>query len=172
MLARQAILTNDLDPGHGFSSSTSREGPKRSTSLRESTMPPNLPKAPLLKKSSSARTLRTQTRAIREVCFRYFPLVLHLTCPSLTNSRPDFVNHQADPNAVAKLSQQREFAEKWSSLDPSANVTVCASISEALARVRQVADKLEGDDTVQALITGSLHLVGGALSILEGSDAL
>ncbi|KAK1764768.1 Mur ligase [Phialemonium atrogriseum] len=85
----------------------------------------------------------------------------------------DFVNHQHDPKVIAKLSQQRDFAQKWSSLDPSADVTVSSSIEEAITRVRELAKTMEGEgDTVQALITGSLHLVGGALSILEGSDAL
>lgn len=84
----------------------------------------------------------------------------------------DFVNHQYDPKSIEKLTQQRDFAQKWSSLDPSANVTVSSSIEEALTRLRELAGTVDGDDTVQALITGSLHLVGGALSILEGSDAL
>lgn len=85
----------------------------------------------------------------------------------------DFVNHQYDPEAIAKLTQQRLFAEKWSSLDPSANVTVMPSIEGALNRVRDLANDLEGEsDTVQAFITGSLHLVGGALGILEGADTL
>lgn len=84
----------------------------------------------------------------------------------------DFVNHQYDAKSIEKLTQQRDFAQKWSSLDPSANVTVSSSIEEALARVRELGETVEGDNTIQALVTGSLHLVGGALSILEGSDAL
>ena len=96
-------------------------------------------------------------------------------CPVGIYANPgavDFVNHQYDPKSIEKLTPQRDFAQKWSSLDTSANVTVSSSIEEALTRVRELAGTVEGDDTVQALITGSLHLVGGALSILEGSDAL
>ena len=86
----------------------------------------------------------------------------------------DFVNHQYDPKAIEKLTQQHRFAEKWSSLDPKANVTVSASIEEAINRVRDIEKTVDtkGGETVQALVTGSLHLVGGALAILEGGEAL
>jgi folylpolyglutamate synthase len=71
------------------------------------------------------------------------------------------------------MTAQRIFADKWSKLDPSANISVVPSIEEAIDKVRGLADTLEDDgSTVQAFITGSLHLVGGALQILEGSDAL
>lgn len=90
-----------------------------------------------------------------------------------TDNVTDFVNHQYDPKAIEKLTQQRMFAEKWSRLDPSAKVTVLPSIEGAINHVRELVKDLEGEeDTVQAFITGSLHLVGGALGILEGADAL
>lgn len=83
------------------------------------------------------------------------------------------MNRQYDPEAIQKLTQQRMFAEKWSQLDPSAKVTVLPSIEGAINHVRELASDLDGEgDTVQAFITGSLHLVGGALGILEGADAL
>lgn len=47
-----------------------------------------------------------------------------------------------------------------------------ASIEETINHVRSLTESLEEGETVQALITGSLHLVGGALGILEGADAL
>ena len=48
------------------------------------------------------------------------------------------------------------------------------TIEEAINKARSlVGDSTEGgDQKVQALITGSLHLVGGALGILEKADAL
>ena len=67
---------------------------------------------------------------------------------------------------------QRAFAEKWSTLDPKAVITVLPSIEEAINYARSLEKGLKEDETIQAFITGSLHLVGGALGILEGADAL
>lgn len=69
------------------------------------------------------------------------------------------------------MTQQRVFAERWSTLDPSANVMLIPTIEEAINKARSLMEA-EGDQKVQALITGSLHLVGGALGILEKADAL
>ncbi|KAI0178946.1 FolC bifunctional protein [Hypoxylon sp. FL1284] len=89
-----------------------------------------------------------------------------------TGYKRDFVNYQYDPAAVKALTAQRAFADKWSSLDPSAKVVVLPTIEDAINHVREVGKTSVGqEETVQALITGSLHLVGGALSILEGVDA-
>ena len=83
------------------------------------------------------------------------------------------MNHQYDPKAIEKLTQQHMFAEKWSSLDPSAKVTIVPTIESAIDHVRGLTKDLNSEEeTVQAFITGSLHLVGGALGILEGADAL
>lgn len=69
---------------------------------------------------------------------------------------------------------QKEFAAKWKSLDPKASITVLPSIEEALDYAKALAkgDGKEVEKEVQALITGSLHLVGGALAVLEGVTAL
>lgn len=70
------------------------------------------------------------------------------------------------------MTAQRAFAERWLTLDPSANVMVIHSIEEAINKARSLADTLEDGQKVQAMITGSLHLVGGALGILEKASAL
>ncbi len=84
----------------------------------------------------------------------------------------DFVNHQYDPKDIEKLTAQRAFAEKWKALDPTANIMIIPSIEEALNAARAIAEKLEDGQTAQTMITGSLHLVGGALGILEQADVL
>ncbi|KAI4601009.1 Folylpolyglutamate synthetase [Pestalotiopsis sp. 9143b] len=89
-----------------------------------------------------------------------------------TGYKRDFVNHQYDPEAIQKLTAQHQFAEKWSSLDPEAKVVVLPTIEDAINYVRDLSKDVQGQETVQALITGSLHLVGGALGILEKVDAL
>ncbi|KAI1487993.1 tetrahydrofolylpolyglutamate synthase [Biscogniauxia mediterranea] len=93
-----------------------------------------------------------------------------------TGYKRDFVNHQYDPDAIRALTAQHAFAKRWKELDPKAQVVVLPTIEEAIEYVRGVAGKLDDGDgegkQVRALITGSLHLVGGALGILEGADAL
>ena len=70
------------------------------------------------------------------------------------------------------MTVQRRFAEKWSTMDARAVVTVLPSIEQALDYARQAGNGLSDGKTVQVLVTGSLHLVGGALGILEQADAL
>ncbi|KAL2255917.1 hypothetical protein VTK26DRAFT_2483 [Humicola hyalothermophila] len=90
-----------------------------------------------------------------------------------TGYKRDFVNHQYNPADIEKMTMQRVFAERWRTLDPSANIMLIPSIEEALNKVRSLAEQQEqGGRKVQALVTGSLHLIGGALGILEGADAL
>jgi folylpolyglutamate synthase len=102
--------------------------------------------------------------ATKKVCL-YTPLT-----SQYLNSRTDFVNHTYDSVAIAGLTVQKAFEEKWKSLDPQARVTVVPTIQEALeyARALSTGDVNEGDAEVHTLITGSLHLVGGALGVLEG----
>lgn len=75
---------------------------------------------------------------------------------------------------------QKTFAEKWRALDPSPSTTikVLPCIEDALEYVRgldlksrEADDEIEGSKEIQALITGSLHLVGRALGVLDGVDA-
>ncbi|KAI0011943.1 tetrahydrofolylpolyglutamate synthase [Xylariaceae sp. FL0662B] len=92
-----------------------------------------------------------------------------------TGYKRDFVSRQHDPDAVHALTAQHAFADRWAQIDPRADVAVVPTIEDALNRVRGLAaeSSLTDGQTVQALITGSLHLVGGALGILEdGADAL
>ncbi|KAK4166619.1 tetrahydrofolylpolyglutamate synthase [Cladorrhinum sp. PSN259] len=89
-----------------------------------------------------------------------------------TGYKKDFINHQYNPADIEKMTQQKIFAEKWAALDPSAKISVIPSIEEAINTARSIADSEGSGRKVQALITGSLHLVGGALGILEKADAL
>ncbi|KAI1282862.1 tetrahydrofolylpolyglutamate synthase [Xylaria sp. FL0933] len=97
-------------------------------------------------------------------------------CTNVTHAQSgykrDFVNHQYDPEAIKALTAQHGFAQKWAALDPKANITVVPTIEDAINHVRSLGASVGDKQTVQALITGSLHLVGGALAILEGADAL
>lgn len=89
-----------------------------------------------------------------------------------TGYKRDFVNNTIDPAEIDKLTVQRAFADKWSAIDPRAKVVVLPTIEDALNYARSVAGGLPEGESVQAYVTGSLHLVGGALGILEETDAL
>jgi folylpolyglutamate synthase len=59
---------------------------------------------------------------------------------------------------------QERYAETWKNLDPKARISSERTIEEALDRAREIGNTTNG---IQALITGSLHLVSGALCLLE-----
>ncbi|KAL1837387.1 hypothetical protein VTJ49DRAFT_3946 [Mycothermus thermophilus] len=101
------------------------------------------------------------------VGFRHVIFCTNVTYKT-TGYKRDFVNHQYNPADIEKMTVQHAFADKWRQLDPGADVRLALSIEEAIDTVRGLA----GEAKVQALITGSLHLVGGALGILEGAEAL
>lgn len=82
----------------------------------------------------------------------------------------DFVNHHYDARDIADMVVQRRLAERWAALDPGCDTRVAPTIEEALNLARDVG-KRAGVKT-DALITGSLHLVGGALGMLDEADAL
>ncbi|KAI9171688.1 Folylpolyglutamate synthase [Paramyrothecium foliicola] len=99
-----------------------------------------------------------------------------LFCTNVTWARAgykrDLVNRQVDSADIEKMTLQRKFADKWSSMDPSARVEAIPTIEDALEIARGVAAGLGEGETAHVLVTGSLHLVGGALGVLEKADAL
>lgn len=81
----------------------------------------------------------------------------------------DSINLSTDSYAVAGLKLQRDFAKRYKELDETPIVKVLPSVEDALVYVRS----LNNETTkVHAFITGSVHLIGRALGILEGVDAL
>ncbi|KFY68899.1 hypothetical protein V496_00722 [Pseudogymnoascus sp. VKM F-4515 (FW-2607)] len=93
-------------------------------------------------------------------------------CTNITYAegyKKDFVNAMYDPAAIKGMTMQKAFKDKWEKMDPAATVVLSETIAGALGHVRELAR--QGGE-VQALVTGSLHLVGGALGVLEGDDAL
>ena len=85
------------------------------------------------------------------------------------------MNRAYDVNVIAGLTMQKAFAEKWRTLDLSSETTieVLPSVEDALEHVRKLGGGIsEAQDEVHAFITGSVHLVGRALGVLEGVDAV
>jgi folylpolyglutamate synthase len=75
---------------------------------------------------------------------------------------------------VDTLAVQKALAHTWSDIDSSAEVHVLRTIEEAVGAARSVArawaQDAGPDAEVMVLITGSLHLVGGALEVLETGE--
>jgi len=78
--------------------------------------------------------------------------------------KPDLVSVNTNSSDVEALKVQKELAETWKTIDAKADVSVVRTIEEAVELVRQNA-KVE--EPVTAFVTGSLHLVGGFLEVIE-----
>ncbi|KAI9825872.1 MAG: Folylpolyglutamate synthetase [Thelocarpon impressellum] len=86
--------------------------------------------------------------------------------------KADLVSMNSDDRDVEELRVQKGLAATWAELEGSgdsaghADVRVLQTIEEAVRAVRDLASKRGGGETM-ALATGSLHLVGGLLEVLE-----
>jgi folylpolyglutamate synthase len=85
--------------------------------------------------------------------------------------KPDLVSINTNQQDVDTLAVQKALAHTWSDIDSSAEVHVLRTIEEAIGTARSVArgwaKDAGADAEVMVLVTGSLHLVGGALEVLE-----
>jgi folylpolyglutamate synthase len=89
--------------------------------------------------------------------------------------RPDLVSINTNQQDVDTLAVQRALATTWSEIDKSADVQVVKTIEEAVRTARSIArkwaEKVGPGAEMMVLVTGSLHLVGGAIEVLE-TDAV
>lgn len=88
--------------------------------------------------------------------------------------KPDLLSINTSAEDVGALSVQTELARTWQALDgEGCRVEVLATVQEAVASVRALAAAAaaaeDKDGEVLVLVTGSLHLVGGVLEVLETS---
>ncbi len=57
-----------------------------------------------------------------------------------------------------------EYTEAWRTIDAGAQLSIEATVEEALNSARRIGLQRDG---MQTLVSGSLHLVGAALRIME-----
>ena len=62
---------------------------------------------------------------------------------------------------------QRGLARTWEDIDAGTEVKVLGTIEEAVGWVREVAAEEKEEGEVMVLCTGSVHLIGGMLEVLE-----
>ncbi|CAK7262700.1 Folylpolyglutamate synthetase [Sporothrix epigloea] len=80
----------------------------------------------------------------------------------------DFVNNNIDPAVLKSLALQQELADEWQRINPETKVVLALpTIEDAIDYVRQIEG---GQKNVRTLVTGSFHLIGGALTILEDGE--
>lgn len=83
--------------------------------------------------------------------------------------KPDLLSVNTNASDVEALKVQNELAEAWKSIDQQAEVSVVRTIEEAVEVVKSASNTSTGE--VAALVTGSLHLVGGFLEVVETQEA-
>ncbi|KAL7271008.1 hypothetical protein RUND412_006265 [Rhizina undulata] len=76
--------------------------------------------------------------------------------------KPDLVAAKTDTNDLTELTVQKGLAQAWRDIQPNSKTQVMSTIEEAVSYVRS----LQGRE-IQALVTGSLHLVGGFLEVID-----
>lgn len=88
-------------------------------------------------------------------------------CPNVTYKdagyKADLVSINTNKHDIDSLKVQQELAKTWDSIDPKAQVHVVSTIEDAVAKARE----LGGKGRVDVMVTGSLHLVGGLIEVLE-----
>lgn len=70
----------------------------------------------------------------------------------------------AEAEDFEKFKIQMDYTEVWRKIDPEAEISIEPTIEGALNLARRIGLQHDG---MQTLVTGSLHLVGAALHLLE-----
>lgn len=83
--------------------------------------------------------------------------------------KADLTSINTNASDVETLSVQNALANTWRDVDPSAEVKVVKTVEEAVTFARSVAAG-ENKEEVKVLVTGSLHLVGGVIEVLESEN--
>ncbi|OAP62254.1 hypothetical protein AYL99_04457 [Fonsecaea erecta] len=92
-----------------------------------------------------------------------------------TGFKPDLISVNINASDVDSMKVQNNLAETWRGIDSLARVEVVRTIEEAVSIVRNFANvhrqnaSAAEEKEVAALVTGSLHLVGGFLEVLEST---
>ena len=92
-------------------------------------------------------------------------------CPNITYTdagyKADLVSMNTNKHDVDSLKVQHELAKTWDDIDPEAKVYVVGTIEEAVNKARELAGNGNDNGATEVMVTGSLHLVGGLIEVLE-----
>ncbi|KAJ5389563.1 Folylpolyglutamate synthase [Penicillium cataractarum] len=104
------------------------------------------------------------------------PFTHALFCTNITYKqagfRPDLVSMNTNADDLELLRIQKSLAAAWNEIDPNAQTRVFGTIEEAVDFAREVAAEerkvIQKDEApVMTFVTGSIHLVGGFLDVIE-----
>jgi folylpolyglutamate synthase len=104
------------------------------------------------------------------------PFTHALFCTNITYKqagfRPDLVSMNTNADDLELLRVQKSLAAAWNEIDPNAETQVFGTIEEAVNFARDVAAQerkvVQKDEApVMTFVTGSIHLVGGFLDVIE-----
>lgn len=87
---------------------------------------------------------------------------MFLPCNPITNPGLD----PQERNWEINSEDQRVYADIWKRVHPDTNILFEPTIQGALETVRKLS---KDSGSIQTFITGSQHLVGGALSLIQAS---
>ena len=118
--------------------------------------------------------VRTLYRTLAETLKGQRPFTHAVFCTNRTWKEtgfgPDLISINTNAQEVKALEVQKRLAETWKGIDPETQVVVRESIEEAVEWVRGLVGTTDSngeDRKSMALVTGSTHLVGGFLEVLE-----
>ena len=99
------------------------------------------------------------------------PFTHAIFCSNITFAeggyRPDLVSLNTSKEAVDELRVQKELAKAWGEINGGMDGEVIRTIEDGVKRCREIIGVGEG----MVFVTGSVHLVGGALEVLETGQA-
>lgn len=91
--------------------------------------------------------------------------------------KPDLVSINTNQAEVDELAVQKALGQAWGEIDPSASISIYSSIEDAIndarkhgQKWREMSEQESSTYETPVLITGSLHLVGGAIDVLENDN--
>lgn len=177
-----------------FASQIHSSGPRNAvpnpntTHTKPTSLPTPKPKTILIfnqQTRDAAALARALHRTLADALDDSRPFTHAIFCSNVTfkeqGFKPDLVSVNTNSQDVQALSVQRGLASVWGELDGLAEASVVGSIEEAVGVVRGLAgmggdggkgEEEDGVGEVRVLVTGSVHLVGGFLEVLESGDVV
>ena len=179
-IRRERDVTWFIDSGHTLESIEAAASwfasqiPPNPTSPPPSTSNPPNRTPRILLFNQQTRDAPALTRALHKTLVSALnndrPFTHAVFCTNVTfkdqGYRPDLVSMNTSKEIVDALEVQKSLQRSWKELDEMTEVAVKGTIEEAVEWVRELASTRKEKDAT-ALVTGSVHLVGGFLEVLE-----